>query len=209
MRQPASPRTRRQQAQRAALLHTAAEVFVEKGYEGASLDALMARVGGSKRTLYKAFGSKAGLFAALITEQVTQALEALTPGQLSGHDLPTALLAFGQRLMRMQMSPPVLALYRLVVAEGVRFPELARVFYDHGPGQASTRLAEVLEGACGRGELATADCRRVADHFVGMLRDNRHLQVVLGLQPPPGSKETEQLVHSAVAFFLDGVRSRH
>jgi AcrR family transcriptional regulator len=62
-----------------ALLHAAAEVFFEKGYERASLDALIARVGGSKRTLYKAFGSKAGLFDALVTEQVTQALEA---GQL-------------------------------------------------------------------------------------------------------------------------------
>jgi AcrR family transcriptional regulator len=208
MRPPARPCTHRQQHRRAAILQAAATVFFEAGYEGASMDALIAQVGGSKHTLYKEFGSKAGLFAALAMASATQALDALAPEALSGHDLPAILLEFGRRLMRVQMSATMLALYRVVVAESARFPELARVFYDNGSGRASARLAEVLKGYCSCGELAIADCRQAADHFVGMLRDNRHLQVVLGLRPPPRPKEAERLVQAAVAIFLDGVRVR-
>jgi len=183
-------------------------VFFDAGYEGASLDVLIAWVGGSKHTLYRAFGSMAGLFATLATVQVTQALEVLAPDDPRGHDLHAILLEFGRRLMRMQMSATVLALYRVVVAEGARFPEPIRVFFDNGPGRASVRLAEVLNLARGRGEVEIADCRQAAGHFIGMLRDNRHLQVVLGLRLPPCPMEAERLVHEAVTTFLDGVRSR-
>ncbi|MHA6687547.1 TetR/AcrR family transcriptional regulator C-terminal domain-containing protein [Mesorhizobium sp. A556] len=47
----------------------------------------------------------------------------------------------------------------------------------------------------------------MADQFVGMIRDNLHLQVVLGLRPPPSAEEAREAVESAVAIFLNGVRS--
>jgi hypothetical protein len=47
----------------------------------------------------------------------------------------------------------------------------------------------------------------MADQFVGMIRDNFHLQVVLGLRPPPSAEEAQKTVDSAVGIFLDGIRS--
>ena len=53
---------------RDAILKAAAEVFFEAGYEGASIEAVIERVGGSKRAIYSHFGGKKELFAALVTE---------------------------------------------------------------------------------------------------------------------------------------------
>jgi hypothetical protein len=39
-----------------------------------------------------------------------------------------------------------------------------------------------------------------------MIRDNLHLQVVLGLRPPPSDEEAQEAVGSAVEVFLNGVR---
>jgi AefR-like transcriptional repressor, C-terminal domain len=103
------------------------------------------------------------------------------------------------------MSPGLIGVYRSIMPEALRFPELAKAFYEKGPGRASGRLAEVLEAARDRGEIQLDDCRWAADHFVGMFRDNLHLRVVLGLCPPPSPAEADAAVISAVGIFLHGV----
>ena len=56
------------------------------------------------------------------------------------------------------------------------------------------------------GELRIRNVRLAAEHFIGMLRDDLHLKVVLGLRPPPGPREIEETVRHAVDIFLDGCR---
>lgn len=194
----------RREARRQAILDGATAVFVRHGYAGCSIDKVIERVGGSKRTLYREFGNKEGLFAAIVRDNVRRVLEPLTPQSRNDRDLHGTLLAFGYQLMRLQLAPPILGLYRMVVAEGLRFPQLARIFYEAGPGKASERLAEVLAQHRAAGSIPVADCRRAADHFAGLLRDNLHLRVVLGLQAPPGEREQAALVESAVELFMNG-----
>ncbi len=185
MDRPVNPRQRRQKERRAAILE-APRRFFEAGYAGASIDAIIARVGGSKRTIYREFGSKERLFAAIVAENASEVLQPLTPEELSGHDLRLTLLDFGRRLMGVLMSRRAIALLiGLWWPRAGRFPKLGRVFYYNGPGRASARLAEVLEEYRSRGDIEFADCRRAADHFVGVFRDNVHLQVLLGLRKPP------------------------
>src|SRR5262249_30411302 len=102
----------------------------------------------------------------------------------------------------------VLALYRTIVAEGVRFPELSQAFFESGPGRAAARLATVLEEFRERGEIDIKDTTRAAEHFIGMLRDDLHLKGMLGLRPPPGPAEIETLAQQATAIFLDGCRQK-
>jgi AcrR family transcriptional regulator len=192
---------------RETLLEAAAAVFFEQGYAAASIDAIIERAGGSKRNIYNEFGSKEGLFLALITENADKVLSSLAIEEIEGPDLRETLTAFGRRLMDGYMSPVLIGIYRMAVTEANRFPELVKSFYEQGPGRATFQLAGVLERAKKRGEIRVDDCHRVAGHFVGMIRDNLHLQVVLGLRPPPSAKEAKKAIDSAVEVFLNGVRS--
>ena len=204
-----TPRQRRAADElRADILAAAAELFFESGYQGASIEALIERVGGSKRAVYSHFGGKKELFTALITDASSRALAALAPEEIATRDLESTLLAFGRQVSDVLMSPMTLGLYRIVVAEGIRFPDLARAFFDGGPGRANTRLAGVLEQFRQNGEIEVADSRRAAEHFIGMLRDDLHLRVVLGLRPPPDAAEVDLSVRQAVAIFLDGCRTK-
>ena len=193
---------------RAAILQAAATVFFEQGYAATSMDAIIERVGGSKRTIYSEFGNKEGLFTALVSEGADKALAALAVEEIGGRNLRETMLEFARRLVEVYMSPTMIGVYRAIMAEALRFPELAKAFYDRGPGRAAFRLSEVLEEAKKRGEIDVDDCKIVADQFAGMLRDNIHLQVVLGLRPPLSPSETERMAQSIVSIFLNGLQSR-
>ena len=56
----------RTEEKRDTIVQAASEVFLELGFEGASMSQIAARVGGSKRTLYGYFGSKEDLFLAVM-----------------------------------------------------------------------------------------------------------------------------------------------
>jgi AcrR family transcriptional regulator len=199
-------RLRRIGRRREALLQAAAEVFFEQGYAAASIDAIIERAGGSKRNIYSEFGSKQGLFAAIVTGNADEALSSLAIDDVERRDLAETLTVFGRHLLRIYMSPTVIGIYRLAVTEANRFPDLAKAFYEQGPGRTTIRLAQILEQAQSRDEIGMGDCRRLADRFTGMIRDNLHLEVVLGLRPPPSEKEADDAVGSAVELFLNGIR---
>jgi AcrR family transcriptional regulator len=190
-------------ARRDALLQAAAEVFFEQGYAATSIDAIIERAGGSKRNIYNAFKNKEGLFSAIVSQNADRILSPV----IEGRDLRETLTIFGRHLMEAYISPSLIGVYRIAVAEANRFPDLVKVFYERGPGRATARLAELLEQAGKRGEVRAGDYPRMANQFVGMIRDNLHLQVVLGLRPPPSADEAREAVDSAVEIFLNGVRS--
>lgn len=208
----AARRTRRKRRAgdelRAAILRAASEVFLKAGYQGASLEAVIARVGGSKRAIYSHFGSKKALFAALVREASNRAVEPLAADDAETQDLEDMLQAFGMQVTRVLMSPTTMALYRVVMAESARFPDVAREFFDNGPGRASASLARALSRLKRAGRIDVDDSRRAAERFIGMLRDDLHLRVVLGLRPPPTERELKRSVRQAVSIFLGGVERR-
>jgi AcrR family transcriptional regulator len=202
----AEARSGRQNTRREALLRAAAEVFFEQGYAATSIDAIIERAGGSKRNIYDTFKNKEGLFSAIVTQNADRILSSLVIEGLEGRDLQETLTVFGRQLLEAYMSPSLLGVYRIAIAEANRFPDLVKAFYERGPGRATARLAEILEEAGKQGEVRTGDYSRMADQFVGMIRDNFHLQVALGLRPPPSAEEAREAVNSAVGIFLNGVR---
>lgn len=192
---------------RAEIIRAAAEVFFEQGYAATSIDAIIERLGGSKRNIYKEFGSKEGLFTAIVSQTADDVLNSLSVEEVSARNLQETLSAFASRLLTAYMSPPLIGVLRTIMAEAFRFPDLAKGFYDRGPGRASARVAEILEKAKRRREIDVADCAIAADLFAGMLRDNVHLQVLLGLRSPLTPAEIEISARLAVEIFLNGLRT--
>ena len=200
-RQPRSPPAER----RKIILEAAAEVFFEHGYAAASIDMIIERIGGSKRTIYNEFGNKDALFTALVTELADENLARFERVQDSDADLRSKLVALARSLLDIYTSRHLVGIYRVIVMEAARFPKLARSIYDRGPGRATEKVRIVLEEAQEQGALRDIDLAEAADHFVGMMRDNLHLQLVLGLRAPPNEREAQHRATSAVDMFLGGV----
>jgi AcrR family transcriptional regulator len=193
---------------RTILLKVAEEVFFERGYAATNLDEIISRAGGSRRNIYTEFGGKEGLFLALVSEHANRAISLLRPEDGRKVDLRAMLLEFAETLMRTITHPSTLGIFRTVIAESGRFSTLARTFFANGPGKAAASLASVLEDARSQGEATVADSSIAASQFIGMLRDNIWLQVILRLRPVPGKKELKKILESAVDIFLYGICKR-
>ena len=186
---------------RRAILEAATEVFLERGYAGASVDAVVERAGGSKASVYAMFGNKEGLLTALVTEAaelLIASIDALPIDQ----PLVQSLSEFGERFLKVILQPNRLAVYRLVVGEGGRLPELGDVFYRTGPEEVIHRLAEFFRLQVQRGAITAADPERLAGYFVGALRGDLHFRALFNPTRTPTPREITQHVEFVVAKFL-------
>ncbi|HUA77364.1 MAG TPA: TetR/AcrR family transcriptional regulator [Acetobacteraceae bacterium] len=184
------------------IAEAATRLFMAQGYAAVSMDAIARAAGVSKATLYAYFASKDRLFASLIgtacTRTGTTSLE-FSEGEV---DLRGALTQLGDRMLRFMLEPQSLAIYRVVMAEAARFPELGRAFYDRGAGASRRRLAAWLEQQMQAGRLLARDPGLAAEQFVGLLRTHLHMRALLGIDPPPSDAEIETTVAAAVETFL-------
>jgi len=184
------------------ILHAAAEIFMEQGYGAASMDAIARAAGVSKATLYAHFSGKEELFAAIVGCECRRHTETLSAPDIDQSDVRATLTQIGRNFLDLLLSPRALAIYRIVVAEAPRFPELGRAYYASGPAVVLDRLAAYLHGVATRGLLAVPDPRRAAEQFVGMLRGPLHLRRLLGIAGEPPTDDIDRAVKSAVDVFL-------
>jgi AcrR family transcriptional regulator len=201
--------TPRQKERREAILAAARDVFLERGFEGTNLDAVIGRCGGSKRTIYAYFGNKAELFGAIVRETSESLFVALDADAPEEQDLETALTWIGRRYLSSVTDGIPLALFRTVISEGPRFPDLARVFYEKGPDRAADRVDRLLAASDLGLRLNQEVRRKHANHFFGLLReDGAFLPRLLGLRAAPSQSEIDDIVQRAVRIFLAGLAAQ-
>jgi len=190
---------------RQALLDAARAVFLEKGYANATIDEVVARAGGSKATVYSLFENKEGLFAALVAEAAEELSALVQTFPLDGR-LEDSLRDFGRHYLEILTRPERTALFRLVLGECGRVPEVGDIFYRTGPQIIFQRVAELLRGAAGRGQITISDPERMAHFFIDALRGHMHMQVMLNPTRRPTPKEIERHVDFVVETFLRACR---
>jgi len=186
------------------VLQAATRVFLAQGFSAASTDAIQREAGVSKATVYACYPTKDALFAAVITDQcgrMTEGFAALEPPR---GDISCTLAALGTAYLDMLLSPDGLALYRVVVAEAPRFPELGRLFYRSGPKVVADIVAGHLAQAARRGELQlhTIDADGAAGLLVSLLRGESQLECLTHPEARPSAAQRDQWVQRAVHLFL-------
>src|SRR3546814_7083637 len=92
------------------------------------------------------------------------------------------------------LSPGGLALFRVVIAEGQRFPRLARTFYLAGPQVMTTMVAEQLANAAASGEVDLGEIGRetAANLFINLVRGEPQLQCLTHPDAAPSSARSEE-----------------
>jgi AcrR family transcriptional regulator len=186
---------------RDTILEVAGAVFAEEGFAATSMSNIAARLGGSKGTLYNYFKSKEELFAAVVQEECSRLADVLFEVEERA-TIAEALTIIGERFIEHLMADWTVRMFRVVVAEASRTPELARTFYEAGPARGSRMLTEILEQARDRGELVADDCELAAQHFMTLCRGQHHLRCVLNLMPPLNAREIKVVIAEAVKTFM-------
>lgn len=184
------------------VLTAASRLFMAQGYGATSMDAIAREAGVSKATLYAHFANKDRLFAAIVganCSRFSQTLEALDLGQ---HDVRAALLLIGRSFLRLILSDEARAMFRIVIAEAPRSPELGQIFYASGPAIVTGRLVEFLGRAEQRGQVAVPDPVLAIKQFIGALQGPFHLRRLIGLIEQPDEASLEHAVQTAVNVFL-------
>lgn len=187
---------------RHAIVEAAARVFLTAGYGPASMDAIAAEAGVSKQTVYSHFGAKDALFEAIVEDKCQGLMGPVRlPAVTDGNPAKT-LGDLARRFVAAVLTSPNMALFRVVVAESARFPELAEAFYRAGPAAAVDNLAGYLIELDRKGNLVIRDAKASARLFFAMLRGDIYIRRLLDLKPEPSAAEKEALVGQAVAAFL-------
>jgi AcrR family transcriptional regulator len=191
---------------RREIVRKTADLFLEEGYADVSIDDIIARVGGSKATIYTWFGGKDGLFEAVVKQlcsDVTIAIDAEPKG-----DIAAQLAWIGDSFLAMVLSPPILELHRLMVSMGRTFPAAGRMFFDAGPVTAYRMVASWIEGQQQLGLIAPGDPYQLAVLFLDMIIGEHQLCMLVSLPKDARSKKIKATVRTAVDLFLNGCRAR-
>ena len=187
---------------RQRILDIAGELFVRQGYGAVSMSQIASTLGGSKSTLYNHFRSKEDLFEAYVVEAGRERFAVLSEVDPTVGDAHSVLAAFGRAFLGLLLSPGVLAINRLVIAEASRFPALGEIFYEHGPRQTIDRIIALMQALRARGLIETGDAEMAAFAFKAMTETDLYEKCLWGLVHAVEPEAIERAVDKAVDAFL-------
>lgn len=148
MPRPASP------TRRADILAAARDAFNARGFAGARLDDIARAVGVSKAALYLQFASKEALFEASVRELISQTLPQALPASFAGQSAAALLRRFIEFAFERLASTEMAFVPRVIIGEGMNFPELARFYRDEVVNRVLAVIEAVLRHGVERGEFA-------------------------------------------------------
>jgi len=202
-----APRARRAAGQdpvkRSQIIAGARRVFIEMGFDAASMNDITRAAGVSKGTIYVYFANKEELFEALIEEE-RQTIFANLYDALEGNgEVRETLVRYGMALARKITSPTVLKAQRTVIGICERMPELGVRFYERGPKRGHDKLAAYLQRAVAAGKLSISDIDLAAYQLGDLCMSRIFRQCLFGYRSEsPGTEEIAQVVESGVDVFL-------
>jgi AcrR family transcriptional regulator len=205
-------------AHRGVVLDAVAELLVERGYQHTTMAAVAQRAGSSKETLYAWFGSKQGLFTALVRRQAEAANQAVAGAfEAAGaadrgrsSDPAEVLTAFAANLLRLLVGERSVALNRAAIAElgggspaGRAAPtgELAAMLLAQGRHRTGPIVEAYLARLAALGQLRIDDPADAFRLLYGLVVQDLQIRVLLGERPPGPAALAEQ-ARTAVERFL-------
>ncbi len=111
-----------------------------------------------------------------------------------------ALVVWGELIL----DGEVIALQRLILADGEKFPEVAETFYHKAIRRTERTLADWLQAQSQRGLIRVDDAETAAGMLLGMLVFQPQRAVLFGHAPPPDREQLERRAEAVAELFLRG-----
>jgi AcrR family transcriptional regulator len=190
------------------ILDAATRLFFEEGYGAVSVEAIAAAARISKRTFYHRFKDKPDVFKAVVKGVMVRIRPPETQGLLEGKDGADILYRLAPIILHAALTPEAIALYRIVLAEAGRFPELALMMNAEGSrNEAVQRIAALLENETREGRMKVRNPPFAAAQFLHMIVSIPQRRA-LGLGPPITAAEINAWARETVDLFLQGCQTR-
>lgn len=106
------------------ILAAAQKVFLEQGFERASIEEIATAARAGKPSIYGRHRSKEALFTAVVLHDIAERLQ-FENIEAMGTNLEERFIFFGEELLRRALCAETVGLFRSVIAEARRFPDLA------------------------------------------------------------------------------------
>ena len=194
-------------SKRRQILDGARRVFMNLGFDGASMNEIARSAGVSKGTLYVYFADKSRLFEAIVEDEA-QAKGKIAYNLDPQRDVETTLQEFGQAYIGSICRPGGGSSIRTVMAIAERMPEVGRQFYENVLEQTIDRLADYLLAHVRQDNLAIDDCRLAASQFMMTCQASLFLPFVFQAAPSPSAERIAEVVDSATRMFMAAYRTR-
>jgi AcrR family transcriptional regulator len=194
-------------SKRRQILDGARKVFMDLGFDGASMNEIARAAGVSKGTLYVYFADKSRLFEAMVEDEALEKAKIaynLDPRR----DVETTLREFGRAYVGGMCRPGGGSSIRTVMAIAERMPEVGRQFYQNVLAKTINGLADYLQAHVGPSDLTIEDCGLAAAQFIQMCQATLFLPFVFQAEPAPSAERIARVVDSATRIFLQTYRAR-
>jgi AcrR family transcriptional regulator len=184
------------------VLDGARRVFLRDGFDGASVDDIAREAEVSKATLYSYFPDKRLLFTEICNAECRHQAEDAEASMDYTASVEAQLTFAAERIAGFLMSDFGRNMFRLVVAEGSRFPDLARQFYRNGPGLIHDRLVHHMRHMVQKGALKIDDFDLAADQFAQLCKAHIHEKLIFSLADEIKPVDVTKSVQGAVEMFM-------
>jgi AcrR family transcriptional regulator len=185
------------------LLDKALDIFLEKGFERTTIDAITASAAMAKRTFYLRYEDKMALFKAALKRAIEEwivPVERLRAAETA--DLEETLLRVGELLVDNMMSPAGLRLLRITNAESIRLPEIGEYTNRLGTEPTLTYLADLFRRRAGLPGARTTDFDEPALAFLHLVVGGPASLSAWGIQF--NAAELDRHTRYCVRLFLHG-----
>lgn len=184
-----------------ALLDAARALFLDQGPD-VPMDTIAAHAGVAKATLYARFSDKETLVEAVLRRESDRTITDEQLTESLSMEIEDALRAFGMRYMAFINERRLGGWDRLIAALAVRYPELARRFFDLGPGRGQSHLTKIIENGIQTGALSAESAADAAGDMIGLWLGFTALEINLLARAPMSADELRRRVERGVDLFI-------
>ncbi len=196
----------------ARILDAARDAFLDRGFEGASIDEIAEAARSGKPTIYARFPNKQALFAAAVTRYMNLKITELESYTSAGATIEERLASIGVTLLQEVLTSDWIGLVRLAIAEARRFPDLGSSIVQMAIERGAKATVRLLSEAAQSGELGTLPAfspdslETTGRCFLDLILSSMLMRALSGEDVMKLHAEISPHVAQRVAFFLAACR---
>jgi TetR/AcrR family transcriptional repressor of mexJK operon len=190
---------------REAIIEAAEEAFIQYGYIATSMDYIAEQADVSKQTIYSHFGNKNALFKSIMERKCANnkddAFERLKTEELT-QDPRDILHNIVDQFLRHILAGNAMNLFRMVIAESKRDPELAEMFMENGPVRTRAQFETYFRREHSLNRLNIPDPEEAARFITSMFLGGVMLDTLVMPQKEPSEEDIKAHINLIVDSFM-------